>query len=103
MIRTVLTLDVDPARVADVIEMYRAEDILQDSLDHSDALSSELSVATEIPGRVMVTALWPDAASYQAWLDNPWRRESSVRLGALLAGAVGSGALFEVIQSVVKG
>ena len=102
MIRSVLTLDVDPSRVPDVIEMYRAEDILQYSLDHSDALSSELSVATEIPGRVMVTALWPDAASYQACLDNPWRRESSVRLGAIFSGAVGSGALFEVVESVVK-
>lgn len=102
MIRSILTLDLDPSRVDDVIDMYRREDILQYSLDHSDAVSSELSVATELPGKIMVTALWPDAAAYQAWLDNPWRRESAVRLGAILSGAVGSGALFQVAQSVSK-
>ena len=103
MIRTVLTLRVAPERVAEVVEMYKQQDILQHSLDLTEALRSELSVATDGSGVVMVTAVWPSVEAYQAWLDNPWRRESSDRLNALLDGAsVGSGATFSIIQSVSK-
>ena len=103
MIRTVLTLHVDPARVGEVVEMYRHDDILQYSLDHTEALSSELSVATDGSGLVMVTALWPSEQAYQAWLDSPWRDASSERLGAILRDAeVGAGATFTIAQSFVK-
>ena len=103
MIRTVLTLRVAPERVAEVVEMYKQQDILQRSLDLTEALRSELSVATDGSGVVMVTAVWPSVEAYQAWLDNPWRRESSDRLDTLLNGAsVGSGAIFSISQSVSK-
>ena len=103
MIRTVLTLRMAPERVAEVVELYRRQDILQHSLDLTEALRSELSIATSGSGVVMVTAVWPSIEAYQAWLDNPSRRESSDRLNALLDGAsVGSGATFSIIQSVSK-
>lgn len=104
MIRTVLTLRVDPARVADVLAMYRDEDILQFSLDHSEALSSELSIAADGSGEMIVTALWPNAAAYDGWLNHPSRQDSAPRLAQLLAGAaqVGAGRIFEVNHAVSK-
>lgn len=103
MIRTVLTLRVASERVAEVVEMYRQQDILQHSLDVTEALRSELSIATDGSGVVMVTAVWPSVEAYQAWLDNPWRHESSDRLNTVLRGArVGSGEIFSIVQSVSK-
>lgn len=103
MIRTVLTLNVSPALVDELVEQYRRADILQYSLDHSEAFRSELSVALDGSGVVLVTALWPSVESYQGWLDNPWRASSSDELRELLDGVdVGPGAIFEVRQSVEK-
>lgn len=104
MIRTVLMLNVPPARVEEVVELYRSADILQYSLDHSDAIRSELSVCLDGSGAVMVTALWPSTEAYQGWLDNPWRTNSGLALREMLDGTeVGAGTLFQVRQSVTKG
>lgn len=104
MIRTVLTLRVDPARLAVVLAMYRNEDILQFSLDHSDALASEISVAADGSGEIMVTALWPDEAAYDGWLNHASRKESAPRLARLLEGAaeVGPGRIYVVDHAVSK-
>jgi hypothetical protein len=103
MIRTVLTLHVDPARVDEVVHFYRERDVLKFSLDHSDAVASELSVAADGSGEILVTALWPDAEAYQGWLDNPWRRASSGDLAELLRDAdVGAGRVFEIDHDVRK-
>jgi quinol monooxygenase YgiN len=103
MIRTVLTLRVAPERVAEVVEMYKQQDILQHSLDLTEALRSELSVATDGSGVVMVTAVWPSVEAYQAWLDNPRRHESNDRLNTVLrSGRVASGETFSIVQSVSK-
>lgn len=103
MIRTVLTLSVAPERVAEVVEMFKQQDILQHSLDLTEALRSELSVATDGSGVVMVTAVWPSVEAYQAWLDNPRRHESNDRLNTVLRGGrVASGETFSIVQSVSK-
>jgi hypothetical protein len=103
MIRTVLMLHVSPTRVEEVVELYRSADILQYSLDHSDAIRSELSVSEDGSGVMMVTALWPSADAYQGWLDNPWRASSGLALREILDGVeVGAGAVFQIRQSVTK-
>jgi quinol monooxygenase YgiN len=104
MIRTVLTLRVDPARLDDVLNMYREEDILQFSLDHSEALTSELSVAADGSGEIIVTAMWPNEQAYDGWLNHPSRKESAPRLAQLLKGAadVGPGRIFVVDHAVSK-
>jgi hypothetical protein len=103
MIRTLLTLRLDPEKIPAVLELYRADDILQYSLDHSDAVASEISVAADGSGEILVTALWPDAAAYQGWLDNPWRAGSSAKLGELLRDAeVGAGRIFDIDHDVRK-
>jgi hypothetical protein len=103
MIRTLLTLRLAPEKVPDVLELYRSDDILQYSLDHSEALTSEISVAADGSGEVLVTALWPDSSAYQGWLDNPWRAGSSAKLSELLRDAeVGAGRIFEIDHDVRK-
>lgn len=103
MIRTMLVLRADPRKVEDVIAMYRNEDILQYSLDQSDATASEISIAADGSGDILVTALWPNAEAYQGWIDNPFREESAPRLAELLVEfEVGSGRIFEIDHSVVK-
>jgi Antibiotic biosynthesis monooxygenase len=101
VIRSVLTLRPDPERVSDVLEVYRQEDILQYSLDQSRALASEISVAVDGSGEVLITALWPDPAAYQEWLDHPHRQRE--RLVAILRGVeVGSARLYAVDHEVHK-
>jgi quinol monooxygenase YgiN len=103
MIRTLLTLRLEPAKISEVLDLYRADDILQYSLDHSDAVASEISVAADGSGEILVTAVWPDAAAYQGWLDNPWRAQSGVKLRELLRDAeVGEGRIFDIDHDVRK-
>ncbi|WZH38316.1 MAG: hypothetical protein PIR02_06515 [Microbacterium enclense] len=101
MIRSVLSLRPPRERVGEVLEVYRAEEILQFSLDNSRAVASEISVATDGSGEVMVTALWPDLDAYQEWLDHPRRQRAG--LVAILDGVeVGSARLFEIDHAVRK-
>jgi hypothetical protein len=103
VIRTMLTLRVDPAKIGEVLAYYREYDVLQYSLDHSAALASEISVAADSSGDILVTALWPDARAYQDWIDTPWRDSSNERLRELLRDAeVGAGRVFEVDHDVRK-
>ncbi len=101
MIRSILSLRPAPERVAEVLEVYRDADILQYSLDQSRAVASEISVATDGSGEMVVTALWPDPEAYQEWLDHPNRRND--RLVAILDGVeVGSARLYAVDHAVTK-
>ncbi len=102
-IRTVLTLRTVPENVGAIVELFRTEGILQESLDLTRALSSEISVATDGTGEIMVTALWPDDAGYQEWLDHPNRGRIAPQLEALLEGAeVGVGKTYRVDHAVTK-
>lgn len=101
MIRSILVLQPEPAKVADVLAVYRDDDILQFSLNESRALASEISVALDGSGELVVTALWPDAAAYQEWLDHP--RRANARLVEILRGVpVGAARLYEVDHEVRK-
>lgn len=103
MIRTVLTFQPDPAAQKSILEYYRREQILQTSLELTRALASEISVATDGTGEILVTALWPDEAAYQEWLDHPARSNSEPELSALLRGAeVGAGKTFHIDHDVSK-
>lgn len=103
MIRTTLTLRVASVEIDRVLDYFRNNQVLQYSLDHSDALASEISVATDGSGDVMVTALWPSLDAYQGWLSNPWRDASNDRLAVLLKDAVvGVGRTFQIDHEVHK-
>ncbi len=102
MIRTVLALTARPGDAERVAARYRELGILRYSLDHSRALSTELSVADDGSGRVMIIALWPDAEAYREWLDNPWRARSGERLRELLGDSVGEGAVYQVRESLQR-
>lgn len=104
MIRTVLTLrSTSDAQAESILELYRAEQILQESLDLTRALASEISVATDGSGEVLVTAVWPDEAAYQEWIDHPNRGRAAPELETILAGAeIGVGKTFRIDHSVSK-
>lgn len=103
MIRSVLTLRTDPARTQPVLDLYRAERILQESLDLTRATASEISVAADGSGEILVTALWPDEAAYQEWIDHPRRGRTRSELTALLTDAVvGEARLFRIDHDVRK-
>lgn len=103
MIRSVLTLHTTPEQAASVMELYRREAILQESLDLTRAVASEISTAIDGSGEIIVTALWPDEAAYQEWLDHPKRGRAAPELSALLADArIGVGRLYAIDHRVVK-
>jgi len=102
VIRTTLVLPALPDVVDAVIGVYNEHDILQYSLDNSEAVASELSVATDGSGAILVTAVWPSTEAYQCWLDNPERERTGTILRELLKDAVGVGQTWKIDQSVSK-
>ncbi len=103
MIRSVLTLSAGADRVEPILDLYRAERILQESLDLTRAVASEISVATDGSGEILVSALWPDEAAYREWIDHPNRGRKAPELAALLDGAeVGVARLYRIDHGVSK-
>lgn len=102
MIRTTLILPSSPDVVDAVIGVYNEHNILQYSLDNSEAVASELSVATDGSGAILVTAVWPSTEAYQCWLDNPERERSRTILCEILKDAVGVGQTWKIDHSVSK-
>ena len=47
MIRSLLTLRTSPEQIDAVLDLYRAEQILQESLDLTRAIASEISIAAD--------------------------------------------------------
>lgn len=103
MIRTILHLNTTAPGADRVAQFYRDEAILQTSLDNTRALESEISQSLQEPGTLVVTALWPDEAAYQEWLDHPRRADSAPRLSTLLDDAdVGSALMYRVFERVSR-
>ncbi|MCG7300918.1 hypothetical protein MHJ85_06540 [Brevibacterium ravenspurgense] len=101
MYRSVLTLRTTPERAQEILELYRAEKILQESLDATRQISSDIAVSDD--GEVIVTANWPDENGYQEWLDHPQRTRTAPELNALLEGAeVGIGKLYKIDHGVSR-
>jgi quinol monooxygenase YgiN len=103
MIRTILSFRPDPAAVSEIERIYAAGDVLAYSLEQTRAIMSELVVDIDDPDRpeVVVTALWPDEAAYQEWLDHPRRAAAAPGLPDLV-GPVGAARRYAVRQRVVK-
>lgn len=103
MIRTGLTFGSSPLSVSRVEEMFQRADILAYSLQETRALTSELCVDTDKgSGEIVVTATWPNFATYEEWLEHPNRAGIAPDLPALV-GEVGSARCYEVRQLVAKG
>lgn len=103
MIRSVLTLNPPPEQVAGVLALYAREQVLQRSMDEAGAVAAEISVAADGSGDLLVTALWPDAAAYQGWLDHAFRAEFSAELDTLLNGRAGTGRTYTVVGPTIVG
>lgn len=102
-IRTVLILRTVPEKVEAILELYRSEEILQESLNLTRALASEIAVSTDGTGELIVTAVWPDEIAYQEWIDHPNRGRTAPRLTELLEGVeVGVGKTYRIDHGVSK-
>lgn len=103
MIRSMLTLRTRPDMVEPILELYRSQNVLQESLDLTRAIGSEISAAVDGSGEIIVTALWPDESAYQEWIDHPRRGKSVPELPRMLSGAdVGVAKLYRIDHSVAK-
>lgn len=103
MIRSVLTFHTTAENAQKILGLYRREQILQESLSLTRQISSDIAVAVDGSGEVVVTAHWPDEAGYQEWLDHPQRGRMAPELEALLQGAeVGVGRLYRVDHGVQR-
>lgn len=101
MVRSVLYLTARAGAVPAIVDLYRRERILERALEQDGCLASELQLPAGGDGPVLVTALWRDAEAYDAWVANPWRRESTPLLAELVEGDFGSGARGEVYDIVL--
>jgi len=103
MYRSVLTLRTSPEGVERILQLFRDEQILQESLDLTRQIRSDIAVAADGSGEVIVTADWPDEAGYQEWLDHPNRSRTAPALDALLADAeVGVGKQYRIDHYVAR-
>lgn len=101
MIRTILSLHANSINAEKIVELYRREQILAESLQLTRAIESEISVNPSDPGEILVTALWPDSDAYREWLDHPKRGRTAPELTALLDDAeIGAGRIFEIDHRV---
>lgn len=96
MIRSLLTFSPAAEDVPALLELYRRLEILSTSLRHTRQIRSDIAVAADGSGTVLVTADWPDAAAYTEWLEHPVRGRFAPQLQELLGRQVGEGALYQV-------
>ena len=103
MIRSVLYLSARPGGVDDIVALYRDEQILEKAMRQEGCLGAELQVPREEGAPLLVTALWRDAAAYDAWVANPIRKTTAPALAALVDGdfdASVRGEVYEVVLAV---
>jgi heme-degrading monooxygenase HmoA len=68
---TCLSLRTSPGRRDELVAYYRSAGILE----ASGALAAQLLIPADEPDTIVVTALWADAAAYDAWQNSPKRQE----------------------------
>jgi hypothetical protein len=101
MIRSVLTLHTTTVQATEILELYRAEGILEECLGLTRAIAADVAIATDGSGDVIVTALWPDEAAYGEWVAHPNRSRTGPALTQLLAGVEpGVGKLYRIDHAV---
>ena len=91
MVRSVLYLTARAGAVPAIVDLYRRERILERALEQDGCLACELQLPRDGDGPVLVTALWRDAAAYDGWVANPWRKASAPMLADLVDGEFDGG------------
>ena len=76
---SLLTLHVAPENVAEVLDFYRRERVLEES----GAASAQLMLDEENPGTVLITAFWSEVDGYARWLESPLRARLSAGIAAV--------------------
>ena len=68
---TSLSLRTSPGRRNELVDYFRSAGILK----ASGALAAQILIPADEPDTMVVTALWEDAAAYDAWQNSPKRLE----------------------------
>lgn len=84
IIRSVLYLTPKHGDAEKVVDYYRRAGVLERALRQDGCLGATLQLARDGSGRVLVTALWRDAAAYDGWVANPTRTQDAGELSALV-------------------
>ena len=91
LVRSVLYLTPKRGEAAKVVDYYRRAGVLERALRQDGCLGAALQLARDGSGRVLVTALWRDAAAYDGWVANPTRTEDAGELAALVEEDLNAG------------
>ncbi|MBB4071825.1 hypothetical protein EII31_05635 [Leucobacter sp. OH2974_COT-288] len=103
MYRSILVIKTNPEQAEKLLQLYRDEEILLESLRLTRQVSSDIAVAADGSGEIIVTANWPDAAGYQEWLDHPNRDRLAPEFDEILGGVeVGIGRQYIVDHQVSR-
>jgi heme-degrading monooxygenase HmoA len=90
---------------ASIQGFFEREGVLERASRTPGYLGGELQLPADRSAPALVTALWVSAKAYRAWVEDPWRAESSAR-GAEVFEAVelagGGGDLYEVTIEVPR-
>lgn len=75
-LRIICTMFPKPGKRDEMVERFRNGVGLLDAMKASGALSTELQIADDPSGPLVVTILWESAAQYGRWMSHPQRRQS---------------------------
>ncbi len=96
LIRSVLQLHPKNHDYESVIEFFREEHVLEQSRDSGGLVEATVNIPMSRSGPMLVIAVWQTPADYDRWLSNPARAAFTPRLAALVEGAPGNGATYEI-------
>lgn len=101
--RSILVIKTNPEQAEKLLQLYRDEEILRESLRLTRQVSSDIAVAADGSGEILVTANWPDEKGYLEWLGHPQRDRLAPEFDAILGGvAVGVGKQYIVDHQVQR-
>ncbi|WP_166985684.1 hypothetical protein [Canibacter zhoujuaniae] len=104
MYRSILTIKTTPEQAEKLLQLYRDEEVLRESLNLTRQVSSDIAVAADGSGEILVTANWPDERGYQEWLDHPKRDRLAPEFDEILGSEVevGAGRQYIVDHAVTR-
>lgn len=103
MYRSILVIKTSPEQAERLLKLYRDERILAESLQLTRQISSDIALAADGSGEIIVTANWPDERGYREWLAHPNRERLSTEFTEILGDVeVGIGREYIVDHAVTR-
>ena len=100
MIVTVLSLNVREGCEEEFARAFRGNDVLEHARKECGMLFAQLLRPATAGAPFVALAHWPDAASYDCWIESPVRDRLNASLGHLLTGEPASGDLYTPVAEL---